>query len=63
VREERGRQRHLERELLAIGIEPMPFNVALAWNAGITKVRAGKAPVSSYDYARRVVATMESLKK
>lgn len=56
-------ERHLERELVAMGVEPLPFNVALAWNAGPTKVRAGRVPLSSYDYARRVVATMETLRR
>lgn len=56
-------EKHLERELVAMGVEPLPFNVALAWNAGMTKVRAGKVPVSSYRYAGRVVATMESLRQ
>ncbi|MFA7266035.1 MAG: lytic transglycosylase domain-containing protein [Candidatus Nanopelagicales bacterium] len=54
-------ERQLERELLAAGIDPLPFNVALAWNAGPGAVKRGTVPESSYDYARRVVATMERL--
>lgn len=56
-------ERQLERELLAAGIDPLPFNVALAWNAGPGAVKRGQVPEQSYDYARRVVATMESLSK
>lgn len=52
----------IERQLLAAKVEPLPFNVALAWNAGANAVLHGKAPVRSYDYARRVCATMEALK-
>lgn len=55
-------ERQLERELLAAGIEPLPFNVALAWNAGPTAVKRGTVPMVSYDYACRVVATMEAIK-
>lgn len=55
-------ERQLERELLASGIEPLPFNVALAWNAGAGAVKRGKAPVASYQYAVRVVNLMEQLK-
>lgn len=56
-------ERHLERELRASGIEPIPFNLALAWNAGPSAVKRGAAPESSYHYARRVVATMEGITK
>lgn len=52
----------IERELLAAGIEPLPFNVALAWNAGPNRVREGTVSVQSYQYACRVVAMMEVLK-
>lgn len=46
--------RLLERELLHAGIEPLPFNLALAWNAGLGAVQRGRAPVASYRYAGRV---------
>lgn len=55
-------ERQLERELLAAGIAPLPFNVALAWNAGPNAVRRGAVPLASYDYARRVCSTMDKLK-
>ena len=39
----------------------IPFNLALMWNAGGPKTADGRAPISSYDYARRVCAVMEAL--
>jgi hypothetical protein len=42
------------------GVEPSPFNLALCWNAGLHATLTGRAPVASYDYARRVVALMET---
>lgn len=53
--------RWLELQLVAAGADPLPFNLALAWNAGPGATVRGRAPISSYDYARRVVATMERL--
>jgi hypothetical protein len=45
----------VERQLVARGVPLMPFNVALAWNAGAARAASGRAPERSYDYARRVV--------
>lgn len=55
-------ERQIERELLAAGIDPLPFNVALAWNAGVGAVKRGQAPEASYEYATRVTNLMEQLK-
>jgi hypothetical protein len=55
--------RQIERELVAVGIDPLPFNIALAWNAGTGAVKRGKAPEISYGYASRVVATMDRLQQ
>lgn len=52
--------RRIERALQARGVDPLPFNVALAWNAGVTGATTGRAPERSYDYARRVVNLMEA---
>jgi hypothetical protein len=46
--------------LRAYGVEPLPFNLALAWNSGAKATATGRAPEASYDYARRVVAVMEA---
>lgn len=40
--------------LVAAGIDPSPFNIALAWNCGLAAVTAGRAPSVSYSYAERV---------
>lgn len=46
--------RLLEKQLLAAGVSVQPFNLALAWNAGIGAVQRGQAPMAAYDYALRV---------
>lgn len=40
--------------LLRKGIAPVPFMLALAWNAGLTGATNGRAPVRAYEYAVRV---------
>jgi hypothetical protein len=44
----------LKSALVRNGVEPTPFNIGLAWNAGIGSVLRGKAPSASRDYATRV---------
>lgn len=43
------------RELRANGFEGSPYEVALAWNAGLSRVLAGKVSSASHNYAQRVV--------
>lgn len=50
----REQVRWLARQLVAHGIDPSPFNVALAWNAGLTRVLEAKAPERAYRFARKV---------
>ena len=38
-----------------------PYNLALAWNAGLGAVLTGKAPPGAHDYAARAEALYESL--
>lgn len=45
----------LERELAGRGVDPLPFNIALAWNCGLTRTVRGQAPERSYGFATRVV--------
>lgn len=45
----------IEAQLKANGLDPSPYNVALAWNAGVNAVIRGKAPNVAHDYAARVV--------
>jgi hypothetical protein len=44
----------IKRSLLNSGINPTPFYIALAWNAGIGQVVSGRAPASAYEYASQV---------
>lgn len=44
----------LKERLSRAGADPTPYNLALAWNAGVTGTVRGKAPVRAYDYANRV---------
>jgi hypothetical protein len=51
----------VQKRLVANKIDPNPFNIALAWNAGIGAVIRGNAPVKSYQYAVRVNNLYESI--
>jgi hypothetical protein len=54
--------RHYEwirQSLRVAGIDPSPFNVALAWNSGLGSVLRGEVPTVSYRYAERVVNLVE----
>ncbi len=41
-------------QLRESGCDDNAFNIALAWNAGLARTLAGRAPLSSYDHALRV---------
>jgi len=45
----------IEAQLRANGIDSSPYNVALAWNAGVNAVIRGAAPAVAHDYASRVI--------
>jgi hypothetical protein len=45
------------------GVEPTVFNIAMAWNCGVSAVIAGRAPAVSYHYAQRVTNLVETLKQ
>jgi hypothetical protein len=44
----------IRRGLIKAGLEPSVFNIALAWNGGLSAVTAGRTPAASMRYARRV---------
>jgi hypothetical protein len=50
----------IKRGLREAGIEPSPFNIALAWNSGLGAVLRGQVPTVSYHYAERVTNLVES---
>lgn len=47
--------RWLERNLMAAGVDPSFFNIALAWNCGFDRTIRGRAPETSFHYATRLV--------
>lgn len=53
--------RWLKQQLARKGVDVSPFNIALCWNAGLTGATTGKAPVSSYWYASRMVHNLEKI--
>lgn len=44
-------------------VEPTPFNIAMAWNCGVTAVVSGRAPQASYRYAVRVTNLVDVLRE
>jgi hypothetical protein len=52
----------IKRSLLSSGIDPTPFYIALAWNAGLGKVVNGRVPASAYEYASQVTNLVGVLK-
>ncbi|MCR6657277.1 MAG: hypothetical protein NVV63_16035 [Opitutus sp.] len=44
----------LRRELRRHGLPVTTYNIAVAWNAGVTALVKGRAPRRAHDYARRV---------
>jgi hypothetical protein len=52
----------LKRGLQSAGIEPTPFNIALAWNAGLDQVINDRVPPAAYAYAEQVANLAASLK-
>ncbi len=42
------------------GIDPSPFNIAMAWNCGLGAVIQGRVPSVTYNYAQRVVNLVEA---
>ena len=45
------------------GIDATTFNIAMAWNTGVTNVITGHAPSVSYNYAERVVNLVGTFKR
>ena len=53
----------IKHQLEQAGVEPSPFNIALAWNCGVGSVVSGRAPSVSFDYASRVTNLVESFRE
>lgn len=52
----------LKNTLTKAGVEATPYNIALAWNAGVGAVIRGRAPAVSHDYAQRVTNLVADLR-
>jgi hypothetical protein len=53
----------IKRTLQKSGVDASPFNIAMAWNSGVTNVLKGRVPTVAYDYATRVSNLVETLKE
>jgi hypothetical protein len=51
----------LKRGLESNGIDATPYNIALAWNAGLDRVVNGRAPASAQEYASQVSNMVQNL--
>lgn len=52
----------IKRALENAGVDATTFNIAMAWNTGVTNVIKGRAPDVSYDYATRVTNLVQAFK-
>lgn len=53
----------IKRGLIGAGIDPSPFNIAMAWNCGLGAVIAGRVPTVTYRYAEQVTNLVESFQQ
>ncbi len=51
----------LKQGLTRHGLEPTPYNIALAWNGGLAATVRGTVPAVARDYAERVTNIAQSL--
>jgi hypothetical protein len=53
----------LTQQLRNNGVDPTPYNIAMAWNAGIGAVVSGRVPRASRQYATRVCNIASELRR
>jgi hypothetical protein len=53
----------IKAKLEEAGLDATTFNIAMAWNTGVTNVINGHAPSVSYNYAERVVNLVHTFKQ
>ncbi len=53
----------IRRGLEGKGIDASPYNIALAWNSGLTAVVSGRVPSSTYQYADQVRNLVDMIKQ
>ncbi len=51
----------LKQGLVRNGLEATPYNIALAWNGGLSATVRGTVPFAARDYAERVLNIAQSL--
>ena len=51
----------LKQGLVRNGLEATPYNIALAWNGGLSATVRGTVPAAARDYAERVINIAQSL--
>lgn len=51
----------LKQGLVRNGVEATAYNIALAWNGGLSAVIRGSVPATSHDYAARVMNIAQGL--
>ncbi|MEO6874816.1 MAG: hypothetical protein ABI222_08335, partial [Opitutaceae bacterium] len=51
----------IKQGLMRNGLEPSIYNIAMAWNGGLSAVVNGSAPAATHNYAERVSNIAESL--
>ena len=53
----------IKQGLVRNGLEATPYNIALAWNGGLSATVNGSVPAAARDYAERVINIARSLHK
>jgi hypothetical protein len=53
----------IKQGLVRNGLEATPYNIALAWNGGLSATVNGSVPAAARDYAERVINIAQSLHK
>ena len=53
----------IKRTLEKSGVDASPFNIAMAWNSGVSNVLNGRVPTVAYDYATRVTNLVQTFKQ
>ena len=54
---------YLKQGLVRNGVEASPYNIALAWNGGLSATINGTVPAAARDYADRVMNIAQSIHK
>lgn len=53
----------IKQELEKAGVDASPFNIAMAWNSGVSNVINGRVPGVAYNYAERVTNLVHTFKQ